>query len=232
MTDILSGAQSFTTPTPTTSQTTASSEQAELANEFDDFLLLLTTQLQNQDPLEPQDSSEFTNQLVQFSQVEQQIKSNEKLEDLVSLQDLSLTSIALGYIGMNVEIPGSEFEHTTGQPYQFSYTLPSGGASTVNYTILDSAGQPVSTGRGTLDSGKNNIVWDGTDDAGNVAPSGDYRIALEPLDGEGELIEDAQTNVTVLVDGVETIDGQLLLNAGNQNISFNNILSASTPPAL
>jgi len=59
-------------------KTTAS--KASLSQDFDDFLQLLTTQLQNQDPLNPMDSNEFTNQLVQFSQVEQQINSNQKLD--------------------------------------------------------------------------------------------------------------------------------------------------------
>ncbi len=236
MADILSGLNSFPTQTTASavaeSLTEAETDEQGLASDFDDFLLLLTTQLQNQDPLDPDDSSEFTNQLVQFSQVEQQIKSNERLEELVTLQDLSLTSIALGYIGMNVEIPGQFFDHAEGVPYEFSYDLPAGGASAVNYTILDEDNQPLFEGRGTIDGGKNKIVWDGTDGSGNPLPAGNYRIALEPLDGEGEIIEDAQTNVTVLVDGVETVDGQLMLTAGNQFVSFNNILSASTPPTL
>ncbi len=65
-----------------------------LADDMQQFLTLLTTQLQNQDPLSPMDSTEFTNQLVQFSQVEQQITSNQKLDSLLALQLASISSVA------------------------------------------------------------------------------------------------------------------------------------------
>ena len=73
-----------------------------LAEDFSQFLTLLTTQLQNQDPLSPMDSTEFTNQLVQFSQVEQQINSNKKLDNLVQLQLASVSNVALGYVGLDI----------------------------------------------------------------------------------------------------------------------------------
>ena len=79
-----------------------------LAEDFDQFLILLTTQLQNQDPLNPMDSTEFTNQLVQFSQVEQAINQNQKLDDLVSLQLGSVSSVALGYVGLDVNYISSD----------------------------------------------------------------------------------------------------------------------------
>lgn len=73
-----------------------------LAEDFDQFLNLLTTQLQNQDPLNPMDSNEFTNQIVQFSQVEQAINTNQKLDSLVSLQLASISGAALNYVGMDI----------------------------------------------------------------------------------------------------------------------------------
>ena len=66
--------------------TTSVANKATLAQNFDTFLTLLTTQLKNQNPLEPLDTNQFTSQLVQFAQVEQQLKSNDQLATLVSLQ--------------------------------------------------------------------------------------------------------------------------------------------------
>ena len=133
----VSAVNATTQATSTLPQTETEAQRGALNEDFDDFLLLLTAQLQNQDPLEPQDSSEFTNQLVQFTQVEQQINSNEKLDTLVQLQDLSLTSIALGYIGMNVQIDGNEFSYKGNGSYEAFYTLPAGGAQSVEVKILD-----------------------------------------------------------------------------------------------
>src|SRR5262249_32024485 len=103
-----------TTPTPTTPSSgvdinTALDQQAKTATttqqpttDFAQFLTLLTTQLQNQDPLNPMDSAQFTNQLVMFSQVEQQINANQKLDSLVALGVSNGLSAALGYVGLDV----------------------------------------------------------------------------------------------------------------------------------
>ena len=78
-----------------------------LADNFDNFLILLTTQLQNQDPLSPMESTEFTNQLVQFASVEQQIKQNQSLEDLLAIERSNQAVSAVGFLGANVEAFGN-----------------------------------------------------------------------------------------------------------------------------
>src|ERR1044071_1210572 len=93
--------------TPTTSAANAASQAASqagsaqktLASNFDTFLSLLTTQLKNQDPMSPMDSNQFTQQLVQFSQVEQQINSNKNLESLIALTKSQTTTAAVSYLG-------------------------------------------------------------------------------------------------------------------------------------
>ena len=80
---------------------------AKLAENFDTFLQLLTTQLQHQDPLSPMESNEFVAQLVQFSEVEQAIASNKSLEKLIDLQNTNQATAAIGYIGQTVEAAGS-----------------------------------------------------------------------------------------------------------------------------
>lgn len=227
MSEVYNSNTAYQTPAPMTKNEQSS---AGLAQDFNDFLKLLTTQLQNQDPLSPMDSTEFTNQLVQFSQVEQQIRTNSYLETLVTLQDLSLTSIALGYIGMNVEVNGSEFQYEEGQgAYEFSYQLPAGGANDVKITIYDEQNQVVSEFVGAKSGGKNTAVWDGKDKDGNPAEGGNYRISIKAVDKEGKQIA-AQTSITVLIDGIETVNGQLLMTSKDLLIPFGSISSASLPP--
>ncbi len=106
---------------PSATERSASS-LASLSENFDAFLTLLTSQLQNQDPLDPMDSSEFTNQLVQFSAVEQQIQANQNLETLIQLQNAQSAANAVGYIGKDVEVPSSQIMLQDGEA-KFAYTL-------------------------------------------------------------------------------------------------------------
>src|ERR1700744_3656694 len=84
------------------SSSTQSAAQSQLSGNFDTFLTLLTTQLQNQDPLSPMDSTQFTQQLVEYSQVEQQINTNTNLTSLISLQQAGAGAASVGYLGKNV----------------------------------------------------------------------------------------------------------------------------------
>ena len=99
-------------------QNKTNSSTVKLADDFQQFLTLLTTQLQNQDPLSPMDSTEFTNQLVQFAQVEQSINSNQKLDDLVALQLSSISSVALGYVGMDISYISSDMHNDGTNPVE------------------------------------------------------------------------------------------------------------------
>src|SRR5690348_5514945 len=83
----------------TTGTATKSIDTAEIASNFTQFLQLLTTQLKNQDPLSPMDTNQFTQQLVEFSQVEQQLKTNDSLTTLVNLQQAAQSTEALQLVG-------------------------------------------------------------------------------------------------------------------------------------
>src|ERR1700675_2201733 len=101
-----------TTATPATATSNTSTAQAagavgsqQLAGNFDTFLKLLTTQLQNQDPLSPLDTNQFTQQLVEFASVEQQVNMNSNLQTLISMQQSSESLQALQLVGDNVAVP-------------------------------------------------------------------------------------------------------------------------------
>src|ERR1700709_927456 len=103
---------SGTTPLPTTKTdasgaTLSSTADTTLAVTFQTFLTLLTTQLQNQNPLDPLDTNQFTQQLVQFAGVEQQLKSNEQLKALIAMEKSTQSTNALIYVGNTVAVDGS-----------------------------------------------------------------------------------------------------------------------------
>ena len=123
------------------SQGAAAAASANLSDNFDTFLTLLTTQLRNQDPLEPLKSAEFTNQLVQFSGVEQSIATNENLEQLLNLTFANFASDSVGYIGKEVEAESPTAIMTDGQA-QWGYEL-SGPADDVQFFVTDIAGRLV-----------------------------------------------------------------------------------------
>src|ERR1700760_3589524 len=108
---------SGTTPLPTKDASGASltsTAGSTLAGNFQTFLTLLTTQLQNQNPLDPLDTNQFTQQLVEFAGVEQQLKSNDQLSTLVSLQQTAQNTQALGFVGQTVSVDGSTQNLTNG----------------------------------------------------------------------------------------------------------------------
>ena len=95
------------TNTGSNSGSSGSSTTTGIADNFQTFLTLLTTQLQNQNPLDPLDTNQFTAQLVQFAGVEQQLKSNDQLKSLVALEKSAQGTQALIYVGNNVAVDGS-----------------------------------------------------------------------------------------------------------------------------
>ena len=211
---------SFPTPPSSIStiavQTGAEKDRASLSQSFDQFLLLLTTQLKNQDPLSPMDSTEFTNQLVSFSQVEQQIKTNQSLAQLVKLTNTSQTTLGLSYIGLNVDMQGNQFEYPGSGSTSMAYNLPTEAAiSTVS--VLDASGNTVYTQNGDVTAGKHLFVWDGSDNQnGGVAPAGTYRLRVSALDKDQKNIG-VGTIVPGYVSGIMTADdGTINLIIGRQ----------------
>jgi hypothetical protein len=119
----------MTTINPASTATGAGSvsnalDKTEIAGNFTTFLQLLTTQLKNQNPLDPLDTNQFTQQLVQFAQVEQQRKSNDQLSSLVSLEKSAQATTALAYVGATVVVDGSTAQLTGGNA-NWSLTSPS-----------------------------------------------------------------------------------------------------------
>ena len=200
-----------------------------LAEDFTQFLQLLTTQLQNQDPLSPMDSNEFTNQLVQFSQVEQQINANTKLDDLVALQLNNAITTSLGYVGLDVSYVSAEIPLEAGETTTIKYNLDSGAAiSKIN--IFNEEGTLVFSGDAAKTAGVHEFEWDGTDLLGQSLPSGTYTVSLDALDAQDDVI-DTTTVVSGRVKGVEQQDGIVYALVGDRAVPITSILNAQQPNA-
>ena len=204
---------------------------AQLADDFDEFLLLLTTQLENQDPTEPLDVNEMTNQLVLFSGVEQQINSNKLLEDLLAAQTGSAFDDAVQYIGQFVDAQGraGELRAEDGQA-SFAYTLDA-LASDVDVIITNAAGQAVFAGQGSGQRGKNLVSWDGVNSFnGRTEPAGTYFINVEAKDSAGNVV-DARTLTTGIVSGAQyNNQGQIVLTVAGTEVALNTVQAVRKAP--
>lgn len=200
-----------------------------LAEDFTQFLTLLTTQLQNQDPLSPLDSNEFTNQLVQFSQVEQGINTNTKLDDLLSLQIGNAATSALGYVGLDVSYVSAEVALEQGEPTTIRYSLD-GNATTSQINIFSEEGQLVFSAPAERGVGAHEFEWNGRDLVNNELPTGTYVVRVDSLDANEDVVE-TTTVVKSRVKGIEQQDGIVYALVGERAVPISAILSAIVPPA-
>ncbi len=206
--------------TSATASASASASSA-LASDLDTCLTLLTTQLQNQDPLSPLDSNQFTEQLVQFSQVEQTIATNKNLEDLLAAIGDGNTASAVSYIGKDVLADGNEAYLTGGQA-TWSYALADPAQAT-SITVSDADGKLLLATQGQTGAGQHEFVWNGQDSSGKSLPDGIYYVAVAAQNAEGESIA-ASTYSTGIVTGVNTsADGTELL-LGEVSVPMGNVV--------
>ena len=178
-----------TANTNSTGNTGTSHAITDLSGNFDTFLTLLTTQLQNQDPMNPMNSDQFTQELVQFSGVEQQINTNDNLKTLISLQQGNATNNAINYLGKNITITDGSGQLTDGEA-QWSYAL-GGAAANTTVTVTDANGKVVYTGKGETKSGQHDFDWNGKDNGGNQLGDGTYKLSVAATAPDGSAIESA-----------------------------------------
>lgn len=192
---------------------------------FDTFLKLLVTQLKHQDPLNPMDGTEFTGQIAQFSALEQQIRGNDLLSKLAQAKDYSQQALAVGFIGREALIPGTQATMVDGR-LEFGYRLDNGATNT-EIEIMNESGQVVHTIKGKTAAGGHSISWDGKNDAGQVvATEGNFRLRIKANDVDGKVVASA-TFTYALVTEV-TSDGAGTTSIGTldgRNARFEDILS-------
>jgi flagellar basal-body rod modification protein FlgD len=213
----------MTTISPTSTVSTGSVSNAldntEIASNFTTFLQLLTTQLKNQNPLDPLDTNQFTQQLVEFAQVEQQMKSNDQLSSLVSLEKSAQATTALAYVGATVVVDGSTAPLTNSTA---NWSLNVSKPSTATITIKDSTGQNVYTGTVAVNPGAQNFTWNGRGNDGRVWPDGAYTLTATAVDANQQSVA-ISTEVQAVVDSVDLTQETPQLSINGQNYTLDKI---------
>jgi flagellar basal-body rod modification protein FlgD len=207
---------------------TAAAASSGLTQNFDAFLMLLTTQLKNQDPLSPLESTEFVTQLVQFSSVEQAIHQRQSLENLVNLQMAWQATNAVGYIGKTVDV-GGEHLYLKDSSAEIKYSLDDDAGKTT-ITIKDLEGNTVRELTGDRSKGPHVLHWDGKDKDGAKLADGFYTVSVSATKGQGIPVG-ATTTFSGVVTAIESEGGQVLLRVGNARISIGDIRSVRETPA-
>ena len=173
--------------TPSSTSTNSPDAMSQLSSNFSTFLTLLTTQLKNQDPTSPMDSNQFTQPLVMYSQVEQQINTNDNLKTLISQGTTNAAAMAGTYLGKKVSITNGNASLMSGTA-NWTYNLDTASATT-QLAITDAKGNTVFTTTGETAAGNHSFTWNGKDLNGNQLADGTYKLTVTAADSAGNDIK-------------------------------------------
>lgn len=203
---------------PNSSTNSSSNSTTTLASNFQTFLTLLTTQLQNQNPLEPLDTNQFTAQLVQFAGIEQQMKQNEQLTSLINIEKSAQSTQALVYVGNKVAVDGStqQFDGSA------TWNLSAPQAATTKITITSSTGATAYSGTISLNKGDASFLWDGKGNDGTQWPAGTYKMTATYKDSSGNDVA-IPTEIVGIVDSVDLTATPPLLSISGKSYTTDQI---------
>ncbi|WP_420433868.1 flagellar hook assembly protein FlgD [Hyphobacterium sp.] len=196
--------------------------QAALADNFEMFLTLLTEQMKAQDPLNPLDSTEFVNQLVNFSGVEQDIRANQNLENLITIQSAAAQTTAVGFIGREATVSSPQGMLQDGSA-DWTYVLPEDTQGTL-ITLTDENGRTVATFEGEATAGRHSFEWDGQDLSGTDLEDGVYTLTVSAVNGEGQPVT-ADVQTTARVTGVDFSGSQVVVQMGDIEVLLSSVRS-------
>lgn len=187
-----------------------------------DFLKLLTTQLQYQDPTQPMDNTAMVAQLAQFSALEQMTNVNTNLTQMITAQGTALETTSAGMVGKTAVFHSDQVSLTQGKTATFTANLSSAAAN-VAVSILDSNGNSIRTiGEGPCPSGNNTFTWDGNDNNGNPEPTGTYTLQISATDVNGNSVSLTQSG-SAPITGVVFNNGAPQFLAGGSTLSLSDI---------
>jgi flagellar basal-body rod modification protein FlgD len=209
-----------------TAQASATAGAQQLAGNFDTFLQLLTTQLQNQNPMDPLDTNQFTQQLVQFASVEQQVNMNTNLQTLISLQHTAEATSAMQLIGLTAAVKSNTavLSNATNSPATWSFSVPS--PATGQLSITNASGQTVYSGTVTLNPGNQTFTWNGQGTNGITWPDGNYTMSINATGANGQPVT-ISTEVKGMISGVDVSHDPPQVVIGGQDYPLNAIQSIS-----
>lgn len=221
-----------TTNSPASTAAAAGTAGAQqIAGNFNEFLQLLTTQLQNQNPLDPLDTNQFTQQLVEFASVQQQVDMNTNMQTLISLQQTTAATQALQLVGSTVTLNGNSanLSNATGSPASWNVNASAGGTAAI--TIANSSGQTAYTGTTTLNAGTNSYTWNGQGNNGVKWPDGAYTITVTGTGASGQAIT-VSSQVSGTVSAVNMSQTPPTLTVNGQSYPISSIQSVGSSSTL
>lgn len=209
--------------------TNGSSASSGIADNFDSFLSILTTQLKNQNPLEPLDTNAFTQQLVQFSQVEQQLQSNKHLQALIQATQSADASKAVSFVGQEITT-ATPLSVLSDEQAVWEFDTAS-SATKADITVKDASGAIVFSKKDVpVNAGTNTFVWDGKNENGTQLQDGPYGIVVDAKSAEGEAVS-ANVKMVGTVEGVDFSGAETFLMIGDSRISLESVLTVRAPKA-
>jgi flagellar basal-body rod modification protein FlgD len=222
--------------TPTTNSSTSAATQNgsvlsngtsgsknSIAGDFNSFLTLLTTQLKYQDPLSPMDSTQFTQQLAMFANVEQTSNVNTNMKSLLTLTQGNQAAAAVAYIGKTVQVNSPTASLNQGGTIDYTYSLSDKSSATA-LVVTNSLGKAVYAGPGETTAGAHTFTWNGLDGAGNPLPAGNYTLTVSAADSNNKDIP-ATVGSMGHVDGIDSSSGTLNVIVAGVPIPFTNVVS-------
>ncbi len=192
-----------------------------LAGNFTDFLSLLTTQLQNQDPSSPMDTNQFTSELVQFTGVEEQINTNTTLTSLIQATQGDEVIQGTNLVGKPVSVTSNQIslqDSTAGA----AFTTASAEPTTIK--ITDANGNDILDVSATSKAGSNTWTWNGTNNAGKTVPDGVYNTAVTGTASGASSATAIPFTVNGTATGVANNNGSVVLNLGALAVPFSDVV--------
>ena len=205
---------------------TASTSSSSSTLDTNAFLGLLVAELQNQNPLDPTDTSSFMGQMMSYASYNQQVSMNEQLTSLATSMNSLLSSNAIGFVGHTVEAYGDTTSMQNGQA-SWGYSL-NAAASNVTITVKDADGNSVYSTKGDTSSGSHSFTWDGTTSSGSKLTDGTYSIEVSATDSSGASVY-GYTTVSGVVTGVDSTSGtnMLTLGDGDAEVAFDDVIKVT-----
>jgi flagellar basal-body rod modification protein FlgD len=192
-----------------------------LSDNFTNFLSLLMTQLQNQDPTTPLDSNQFTSELVQFTSVEQQISTNSDLTQLIQLTQANQVEQSASLIGKPVTVTSPQLSLQNGNA---EINFNTATAEPVGIAVYNSAGAQVQTASLTSAAGANSWSWNGQSANGTTMPDGPYKVTVTALGANGATSQVPFT-VTGTATSIQNNSGTVQVQLGGLTLPFSAVQS-------
>ena len=204
----------------------SNTDRTALIGNYEMFLQLLTTQLRNQSPLDPLDANQFTQQLVQYSSVEQQVKTNENLNAMLATLLASNATSLVSYVGREIEALGSAAPLKNGTA-TWKYNAKADAPNT-EIEIRNAAGTVVKKVSTSITKGEHTFSWDGKMDNGQTAPDGIYTITIAAKDADDNVVS-VDTKIVGTVTEVDLSGIEPILRIGDIDVPLSSLLAVRQP---